>query len=161
MHDDLGSETLDQCADDRIRNRGDQIDEATAPLRVRYGERDDHAPQPADLRVAEHHLPVGEDVGSADLNLARRAADYGVTIGGAVGVAIGATGSLLLGVLLMLVGSLLLTGASLSFAYETIFMVMRNFPWCTQTGEIAGFAAGRCIETGIGPKELDWSTPYF
>jgi S-DNA-T family DNA segregation ATPase FtsK/SpoIIIE len=37
----------------------------------------------------------------------------GQFLGGAVGVAIGATGSLLLGVLLMLVGSLLLSGASL------------------------------------------------
>src|SRR5262252_3536688 len=37
----------------------------------------------------------------------------GQLMGGAVGIAIGATGSLLLGVLLMLVGSLLLSGASL------------------------------------------------
>src|SRR5438067_5508648 len=37
----------------------------------------------------------------------------GQLLGGAVGVAIGATGSLLLGVLLMLVGTLLLSGASL------------------------------------------------
>src|SRR5436309_5870526 len=37
----------------------------------------------------------------------------GQLLGGGVGVAIGATGSLLLGVLLMLVGSLLLSGASL------------------------------------------------
>jgi S-DNA-T family DNA segregation ATPase FtsK/SpoIIIE len=37
----------------------------------------------------------------------------GQLLGGAVGVAIGATGSLLLGVLLMVVGSLLLSGASL------------------------------------------------
>jgi DNA segregation ATPase FtsK/SpoIIIE, S-DNA-T family len=37
----------------------------------------------------------------------------GQLLGGAVAIAIGATGSLLLGVLLMLVGSLLLTGASL------------------------------------------------
>jgi S-DNA-T family DNA segregation ATPase FtsK/SpoIIIE len=37
----------------------------------------------------------------------------GQLLGGAVGVALGATGSLLLGVLFMLVGSLLLTGASL------------------------------------------------
>ena len=37
----------------------------------------------------------------------------GQLLGGAVGVAIGATGSMLLGVLLMLVGSLLLSGASL------------------------------------------------
>jgi S-DNA-T family DNA segregation ATPase FtsK/SpoIIIE len=37
----------------------------------------------------------------------------GQLLGGAVGIALGATGSLLLGVLLMLVGSLLLTGASL------------------------------------------------
>jgi DNA segregation ATPase FtsK/SpoIIIE, S-DNA-T family len=38
---------------------------------------------------------------------------FGQLFGGAVGIAIGATGSLLLGVLLMLVGSLLLSGASL------------------------------------------------
>src|SRR6266567_7925489 len=37
----------------------------------------------------------------------------GQLLGGAVGIAIGATGSLLLGILLMLLGSLLLTGASL------------------------------------------------
>src|SRR5690348_2401041 len=37
----------------------------------------------------------------------------GQLLGGAVGIAVGATGSLLLGVLLMLVGSLLLSGASL------------------------------------------------
>ena len=49
--------------------------------------------------------------------------------------------------------NLLLTGASLSFTYDTIFMVMRNFPWCTQTGEIAGFVAGRCIERKIDPKD--------
>jgi hypothetical protein len=59
------------------------------------------------------------------------------------------------------VDNLLLTGASLSFAYETIFMVMRNFPWCTQTGEIAGFAAARCLQKGIGPKEFDFDAPYF
>jgi FAD dependent oxidoreductase len=59
------------------------------------------------------------------------------------------------------ISNLLLTGASLSFTYETIFMVMRNFPWCTQTGEIAGYAAAQCIRKGISPKELDWTTPYF
>jgi len=59
------------------------------------------------------------------------------------------------------VDNLLLTGASLSFTYETIFMVMRNFPWCTQTGEIAGFAAAQCINKKISPKELEWRTPYF
>ena len=57
--------------------------------------------------------------------------------------------------------NLLLTGASMSFTYETIFMVMRNFPWCTQTGEIAGFAAARCVEKGISPKELPWTEPLF
>ncbi len=57
--------------------------------------------------------------------------------------------------------NLLLTGASLSFTYDTIFMVMRNFPWCTQTGEIAGYAAARCVRQGISPKELDWTKPYF
>ena len=59
------------------------------------------------------------------------------------------------------IDNLLLTGASLSFTYETIFMVMRNFPWCTQTGEIAGFAAARAIGKGIGVKELEWKQPYF
>lgn len=59
------------------------------------------------------------------------------------------------------ISNLLLTGASLSFTYETIFMVMRNFPWCTQTGEIAGYAAARCVQQGVSPKELDWTTPYF
>jgi hypothetical protein len=49
----------------------------------------------------------------------------------------------------------------MSFRYETIFMVMRNFPWCTQTGEIAGYAAGLSIKQGIGPKELKWTTPLF
>lgn len=38
---------------------------------------------------------------------------FGRALGGAVGVAIGATGSLLLGILLMLVGALLLSGSSL------------------------------------------------
>jgi len=57
--------------------------------------------------------------------------------------------------------NLLLTGASLSFTYDTIFMVMRNFPWCTQTGEIAGYAAARCVRKGISPKELEWTTAYF
>jgi hypothetical protein len=59
------------------------------------------------------------------------------------------------------VGNLLLTGASMSFSYETIFMVMRNFPWCTQTGEIAGFAAARAIQQGVGPKDFEWKEPYF
>jgi hypothetical protein len=59
------------------------------------------------------------------------------------------------------VDNLLLTGASLSFTYQIIFMVMRNFPWCTQTGEIAGFAAGRCVDKNIKPKELEFDTPYF
>jgi len=57
--------------------------------------------------------------------------------------------------------NLILTGASLSFSYETIFMVMRNFPWCTQTGEIAGYAAAQCVGKNISPKELEWTTPYF
>lgn len=59
------------------------------------------------------------------------------------------------------VNNLILTGASLSFTYHTIFMVMRNFPWCTQTGEIAGFAAAQCIKKKISAKELEWSAPYF
>ncbi len=59
------------------------------------------------------------------------------------------------------VRNLILTGASLSFTYDTIFMVMRNFPWCTQTGEIAGYAAARCVEKAVSPKELEWTAPYF
>jgi hypothetical protein len=59
------------------------------------------------------------------------------------------------------VNNLLLTGASLSFTYDTIFMVMRNFPWCVQTGEIAGFAAARSVAQGIPPKHYKWDTPLF
>jgi hypothetical protein len=59
------------------------------------------------------------------------------------------------------VDNLLLTGASLSFTFETIFMVMRNFPWCTQTGEIAGVAAARAVQQGITPKQLRWTEPLF
>lgn len=59
------------------------------------------------------------------------------------------------------IGNLLLTGASMSFSYETIFMVMRNFPWCMKTGEIAGHAATMCLERGVIPRELSWSKRYF
>lgn len=59
------------------------------------------------------------------------------------------------------IDNMLLTGASLSFTYDTIFMVMRNFPWCTQTGEIAGYAAAQAIEKNISPKAVEWKTPYF
>lgn len=59
------------------------------------------------------------------------------------------------------IDNLLLTGASLSFTFETIFMVMRNFPWCTQTGEIAGLAAARAVRQGITPKQLEWNAPLF
>ncbi|VCU69594.1 dihydrolipoamide dehydrogenase [Pigmentiphaga humi] len=57
------------------------------------------------------------------------------------------------------VDNLLLTGASLSFTFETIFMVMRNFPWCCQTGEVAGHAAARAIREEISPKQLRWTEP--
>jgi hypothetical protein len=59
------------------------------------------------------------------------------------------------------IDNLILTGASMSFTYDTIFMVMRNFNWCTQTGEIAGFAAARCIDKKSTAKELEWTEPYF
>jgi hypothetical protein len=59
------------------------------------------------------------------------------------------------------IGNLLLTGASMSFTYDTIFMVMREFHWCTLTGEIAGFAAARSVEQKISPKKLAWSEPLF
>lgn len=58
------------------------------------------------------------------------------------------------------IDNMLLTGASLSFTYESIFMVMRNFPWCTQTGEIAGFVAARCIEKNMTPKAYEFTKPY-
>lgn len=58
------------------------------------------------------------------------------------------------------IDNMIMTGASLSFTYDSIFMVMRNFPWCIQTGEIAGFAAARCIERGIKPKEYEFAEPY-
>lgn len=58
------------------------------------------------------------------------------------------------------IDNMLLTGASLSFTYESIFMVMRNFPWCTQTGEIAGFVAARCIEKNQKPKAYEFTKPY-
>lgn len=57
--------------------------------------------------------------------------------------------------------NVLLTGASLSFTFETIFMVMRNFPWCTQTGEIAGFAAAESTRLGITPAQFMWHKPMF
>ena len=60
-----------------------------------------------------------------------------------------------------MIDNMILTGASLSFNYDTLFMVMRNFPWCTQTGEIAGFVAARCIRQKIKPKEFEFNTPYF
>lgn len=59
------------------------------------------------------------------------------------------------------VSNLLLTGASLSFTFETIFMVMRNFPWCTQTGEIAGYATAQALRQGLSPKALKWEAPLF
>ncbi len=59
------------------------------------------------------------------------------------------------------IDNLILTGASMAFTYETIFMVMRNFPWCTQTGEIAGFGAARAIAKSVSPKAVDWKQPYF
>ncbi|MBN9477170.1 MAG: hypothetical protein ABS43_00945 [Bordetella sp. SCN 67-23] len=57
------------------------------------------------------------------------------------------------------VDNLLLTGASLSFTFETLFMVMRNFPWCCQTGEVAGHAAARAVREGVSPKQLRWTEP--
>jgi hypothetical protein len=59
------------------------------------------------------------------------------------------------------IDNLILTGASLSFTYDSLFMVMRNFPWCTQTGEIAGYVAARCTAKNIGPKAYEFDTPYF
>ena len=79
----------------------------------------------------------------------------------AVASAVSTIGAHILALFLLVAGVLLLTGASLSFTFETIFMVMRNFPWCTQTGEIAGHAAARAIRQGIAPKQLSWREPLF
>ena len=59
------------------------------------------------------------------------------------------------------IDNLLLTGASLFITCNSLFMVMRNFPWCTQTGEIAGYVAARCIGRNIRPKEYEFDAPYF
>ena len=58
------------------------------------------------------------------------------------------------------IDNMILTGASLSFEYKTLFMVMRNFPWCTQTGEIAGYGLRVVSRRGSSPR-LEWTTPYF
>ncbi len=59
------------------------------------------------------------------------------------------------------IDNLLLTGASMSFSYDVIFMVFRGFHWCMQSGEIAGYAAARSVEKGVVPKKLEWTKPYF
>jgi hypothetical protein len=59
------------------------------------------------------------------------------------------------------VDNLLLTGASMSFAYETIFMAMRNFTWCTQTGEIAGYAAAKALAQNVTPKAFRFDERYI
>ncbi|HEY3578737.1 MAG TPA: DNA translocase FtsK [Gaiellaceae bacterium] len=70
----------------------------------------------------------------------------GQLMGGAVGVAIGATGSLLLGILLMLVGSLLLSGASLGA------MLRRS-------GRGLHDAARRARSRRTRPDPEDWPEP--
>jgi hypothetical protein len=59
------------------------------------------------------------------------------------------------------VDNLLLTGASLSFRHEVIFMVMRGFDWCLQTGDIAGVAAAESLAQGIPPSRYKWKTAMF
>src|SRR5215471_12532283 len=70
----------------------------------------------------------------------------GQLLGGAVGIAIGATGSLLLGVLLMLVGSLLLTGASLG-------AILRR------SGRGLHHAARKARSRPKSPETEDWPEP--
>ncbi len=70
----------------------------------------------------------------------------GQLMGGAVGVAIGATGSLLLGILLMLVGSLLLSGASLG-------AILRR------SGRGLHDAARRARSRRTRPDPEDWPEP--
>ena len=57
------------------------------------------------------------------------------------------------------VNNLLLTGASLSFSYETMFMVMRGFAWCIQTGDIAGHAAAESVAQGSTPINTSGKPP--
>jgi S-DNA-T family DNA segregation ATPase FtsK/SpoIIIE len=70
----------------------------------------------------------------------------GQVLGGAVGIAIGATGSLLLGVLLMLVGSLLLSGASLG-------AILRR------SGSSLHLAARKARSRRTRPEEASWPEP--
>src|SRR5215467_8279194 len=70
----------------------------------------------------------------------------GQLMGGAVGIAIGATGSLLLGVLLMLVGSLLLSGASLG-------AILRH------SGHGLHLAARKARSRRPRPETADWPEP--
>jgi S-DNA-T family DNA segregation ATPase FtsK/SpoIIIE len=71
---------------------------------------------------------------------------FGQLLGGAVGIALGATGSLLLGVLLMLVGSLLLSGASLG-------AILRR------SGRGLHLAARRARSRRTRPQPGDWPEP--
>ena len=70
----------------------------------------------------------------------------GQLLGGAVGIAIGATGSLLLGVLLMLVGTLLLSGASLG-------AILRR------SGHGLHLAARKARERRTRPEPEAWPEP--
>jgi DNA segregation ATPase FtsK/SpoIIIE, S-DNA-T family len=70
----------------------------------------------------------------------------GQLLGGAVGIALGATGSLLLGVLLMLVGSLLLSGASLG-------AILRR------SGSGLHHAARKARSRRARPQAEDWPEP--
>jgi S-DNA-T family DNA segregation ATPase FtsK/SpoIIIE len=71
---------------------------------------------------------------------------FGQLLGGAVGVAIGATGSTILGVLLLLVGSLLLSGASLG-------AILRH------SGRTARHVATRARERRARPDRDGWPEP--
>jgi hypothetical protein len=55
----------------------------------------------------------------------------------------------------------LLTGASLSFGYETIFMAMRTFPWCTQTARSPASPPRAACRRGSAPEEYELHAPYF
>src|SRR5256885_5623897 len=73
----------------------------------------------------------------------------GQVLGGAVGVAIGATGSTILGILLLLVGSLLLSGASLGAILRRSHHQVRH-------------AARRARRPRVGPKVTEsWDEPEF
>ena len=66
-HHNVGVQARHQRLHDRVWNRRDEVDEPAAPFGVRYGEGQNHAAEPANVRVFDHHLPIAQHVRAADL----------------------------------------------------------------------------------------------